>query len=131
MLGIGHLLDRRPALLSGGEKQRVAIGRALLASPRLILADEPLAALDPMIRHDLQQDLREIFQRLAKTVVLVTHDMGEAAYLADSIVLMRDGKIVQQGSFQDLWQRPTSEYVTEFINAPRSPLETMTAEGTQ
>lgn len=97
--------------------------------PKVLLLDEPLGALDPLIRSELQSDLREIFRTTGATVVLVTHDMGEAAYLADSIVLMREGKIIQQGSFEDLWQRPASDYVTEFINAQRSPLETMTAEG--
>ncbi|MDA7979949.1 MAG: ATP-binding cassette domain-containing protein [Pirellulales bacterium] len=122
-------LNRFPAELSGGQRQRVSLMRALMLRPKVLLLDEPLGALDPLIRADLQRDLREIFRAAEATVILVTHDMGEAAYLADSIVLMRAGKIVQQGLFQDLWRQPADEYVTEFINAQRSPLETMTVEG--
>src|SRR5215471_11138624 len=86
-------LDRYPIQLSGGQRQRVSLMRALMLDPSVLLLDEPLAALDPMIRSDLQQDLRDIFARLGKTVVLVTHDLAEAGYLAQSIVLLRDGKI--------------------------------------
>lgn len=122
-------LDRFPAELSGGQRQRVSLMRALMLRPQVLLLDEPLGALDPLIRSELQSDLRDIFRETGATVVLVTHDMGEAAFLADSIVLMRGGRIVQQGSFEELWNKPTDDYVTEFINAQRSPLETMTAGG--
>lgn len=122
-------LDRFPAELSGGQRQRVSLMRALMLRPQVLLLDEPLGALDPLIRAELQSDLREIFRATGATVVLVTHDMGEAAYLADSIVLMRGGRIVQQGTIHELWRQPASEYVTEFINAQRSPLESLTAEG--
>jgi osmoprotectant transport system ATP-binding protein len=84
--------------------------------------DEPLGALDPMIRSRLQQDLRALFERLKKTVLFVTHDMGEAAYLGDEIVLMRAGRIVQRGTLGDLLERPADSFVTEFIRAQR-PLE--------
>src|SRR5213593_2336337 len=81
------LLDRYPAQISGGQRQRVALMRALMLDPELLLMDEPLAALDPMIRSDLQRELRQVFERLRKTVLFVAHDMGEAAYVSDQIVL--------------------------------------------
>ncbi len=118
-------LDRFPAELSGGQRQRVSLMRALMLDPDLLLLDEPLGALDPMIRADLQTDLRQIFQKLQKTVVLVTHDIGEAGYLADTIVLMREGQIVQQGSLAELVQQPADPFVANFINAQRSPLESL------
>src|SRR5262249_18008610 len=87
--------------------------------PPLLLLDEPLGALDPLIRSDLQADLRRIFRRLGKTVLLVTHDLGEAAYLGDDIVLLRDGQVVQRGPFADLTERPADPFVTRFVNAQR------------
>ncbi|MFL6515198.1 MAG: ATP-binding cassette domain-containing protein [Chthoniobacterales bacterium] len=114
------LLDRFPPELSGGQRQRVSLMRALMLSPELLLLDEPLGALDPLVRAGLQQDLKEIFAQLKQTVILVTHDLAEAAYLADHIVLMNEGRIVQQGSIDDLRQRPANGFVTEFINAQRS-----------
>ena len=113
-------LTRYPAELSGGQRQRVSLMRALMLQPEVLLLDEPLGALDPMVRASLQTDLKEIFRRLNQTVILVTHDMGEAGYLADTIVLMRDGRIVQQGILADLRDRPADPYVTEFLNAQRS-----------
>ena len=120
-------LSRYPLQLSGGQRQRVSLMRALMLDPELLLLDEPLGALDPMIRADLQSDLREIFRTLGKTVVLVTHDMGEAGFLADRIVLMRDGRIVQQGKFAELVDAPAEPFVTQFINAQRSPLDSLEA----
>jgi osmoprotectant transport system ATP-binding protein len=117
-------LARYPAQLSGGQRQRVSLMRALMLDPDVLLLDEPLGALDPLIRADLQQDLREIFRQLGKTVVMVTHDMGEAAFFADRIVLMREGRIVQVGTLEDLLERPADEFVTDFINAQRSVLDT-------
>jgi osmoprotectant transport system ATP-binding protein len=115
-------LDRLPVELSGGQRQRVALMRALMLDPDVLLLDEPLAALDPMIRFDLQTDLREIFRELAKTVVLVTHDLAEAAFLGDRIVLMRAGKIVQEGSLDQMLTRPADEFVSRFVNAQRRSL---------
>jgi osmoprotectant transport system ATP-binding protein len=94
--------------------------RALALSPALLLLDEPLGALDPLVRAALQKDLKEIFKRLEQTVILVTHDLAEAAYLADEIVLMNEGRVVQTGTLDELRERPASEFVTEFINAQRS-----------
>lgn len=113
------LLDRYPLELSGGQRQRVSLMRALMLSPQLLLLDEPLGALDPLVRAALQQDLKEIFARLNQTVLLVTHDLAEAAYLGDKIVLMNEGRIVQQGSIVDLRERPASNFVSEFVNAQR------------
>jgi osmoprotectant transport system ATP-binding protein len=113
-------LDRYPVELSGGQRQRVSLMRALMLSPEVLLLDEPLGALDPLVRSSLQKDLKEIFARLKQTAVLVTHDMGEAAYLANEIVLMNEGRIVQRGTVVDLRDHPASEFVSEFINAQRS-----------
>jgi osmoprotectant transport system ATP-binding protein len=113
------LLDRYPLELSGGQRQRVSLMRALMLSPQLLLLDEPLGALDPLVRAALQTDLKEIFARLKQTVLLVTHDLAEAAYLGDEIVLMNQGRIVQQGSIADLRERPASDFVSEFVNAQR------------
>jgi len=113
------LLNRYPAQLSGGQRQRVGLMRALMLDPEVLLMDEPLGALDPIVRSQLQADLKRIFQTLKKTVLLVTHDMGEAGYLGDEIALMRDGRILQRGSPRDLLQRPADPYVTEFIQAQR------------
>ena len=116
----GSALDRYPIELSGGQRQRVSLMRALVLSPELLLLDEPLGALDPIVRAALQKDLKEIFTRLQQTAILVTHDLAEAAYLGDTIVLMHEGRIVQQGSINDLRERPANDFVREFINAQRS-----------
>jgi len=121
-------LERFPAQLSGGQRQRVALMRALMLDPDVILLDEPLGALDPMIRFELQSDLRRIFQTLRKTVVMVTHDMGEAAFFGDRIVLLRDGRMVQEGTIDELVHSPVDPFVTRFINAQRSPLDALRGE---
>ena len=115
-------LGRFPAQLSGGQRQRVSLMRALMLDPDVLLLDEPLGALDPLIRADLQTDLKRVFQTLKKTVVLVTHDMGEAAFFGDLIVLLREGRIVQTGTVEELVNAPADPFVTHFINAQRSPL---------
>ena len=118
-------LRRYPVELSGGQRQRVALMRALLLDPDVILLDEPLGALDPMIRAELQTDLRAIFRRLGKTVVIVTHDIGEAGFFGDAIVLLREGRIAQQGTLRELVATPAEPFVTQFINAQRGPLEAL------
>lgn len=115
-------LDRYPVQISGGQRQRVSLMRALMLDPDILLLDEPLGALDPLIRFELQNDLREIFHMLGKTVVMVTHDIGEAGFFGDSIVLIRDGHIVQQGTLLDFVRAPVNPFVTSFINAQRSSL---------
>jgi osmoprotectant transport system ATP-binding protein len=114
-------LDRYPHQLSGGQLQRVGLMRALMLDPDALLLDEPLGSLDPLVRADLQQDLRDIFRSLGKTVVLVTHDLGEAAFFADRIVLLRDGAVVQDGTLAELWHRPVDPFVARFIQAQRGP----------
>jgi osmoprotectant transport system ATP-binding protein len=113
-------LDRFPVQLSGGQRQRVGLMRALLLDPEVLLLDEPLAALDPLVRAELQDALREIFRALGKTVVLVTHDLAEAAFFGDRIVLLRDGRVEQSGTIRDLVQAPADEYVSRFVRAHRS-----------
>ncbi len=118
-------LDRFPAQLSGGQRQRVSLMRALMLDPDVLLLDEPLGALDPMIRYDLQAELREIFRRLAKTVVLVTHDIGEAGYFGDRIVLLREGRIVQQGTIEALIGTPAEPFVERFVTAQRGLIQAL------
>lgn len=106
-----------PRELSGGQRQRVGLMRALVLDPPLLLLDEPLGALDPIVRAELQTQLGTLFQALGKTVVLVTHDIREAALLGHTITLMTAGRVVQQGSFADLLERPTAPFVTQFLTA--------------
>jgi osmoprotectant transport system ATP-binding protein len=114
------ILGRFPFELSGGQQQRVAIMRAAMMDPAVMLLDEPMAALDPLIRRSLQQELKSIFQRLGKTVLLVTHDLGEAVYLAEKITLLHEGKVVQSGGYRELLLQPAEPFVTSFINAQRT-----------
>jgi len=114
------ILGQYPFEMSGGQQQRVAIMRAAMMEPDVMLLDEPMAALDPLIRRTLQQELKSIFQRLGKTVLLVTHDLGEAVFLAEQMTLLHDGKIVQSGTYRDLLLRPADPFVTAFINAQRT-----------
>jgi osmoprotectant transport system ATP-binding protein len=116
-------LDRKPDGLSGGQAQRISLMRALMLDPDIILLDEPLGSIDPLVRYELQRDLKSIFKKLQKTVLLVTHDLGEAAYLGDRISLMRAGDIIQQGTIQDIVSNPADAFVQKFVTAQRSPLE--------
>jgi len=95
-----------------------------MLSPELLLLDEPLGALDPLVRASLQKELKEIFARLRQTTLFVTHDLAEAAYFGDEIVLMNEGRIVQQGSLADLREKPANDFVCEFINSQRALLFT-------
>jgi len=113
-------LARHPSELSGGQKQRVALMRALILDPELLFLDEPLGALDPLVRAELQDDLAGIFARFGKSVVLVTHDVAEVALLGHKLVLMSEGRIVQQGSGSELATRPASQFVTAFLRAQRA-----------
>jgi osmoprotectant transport system ATP-binding protein len=123
LIALTHLppsaLDRYPAELSGGQRQRVALMRALMLDPGALLMDEPLGALDPIVRHELQDELKQIFDQLGKTVIVVTHDIAEAAWFANRLVLMRQGRVVQDGSLDDLRQRPADPFVTRFVQAQR------------
>jgi osmoprotectant transport system ATP-binding protein len=114
------LLARYPLALSGGERQRVGLMRALMLDPDVLLLDEPLGALDPIVRARLQEDLRDAFRKLEKCVLVVTHDMAEAAYLADAICVMRDGQVLQRGTMRDLVDAPAHPFVAEFVGAQRT-----------
>ncbi|MEQ8317384.1 MAG: ABC transporter ATP-binding protein [Phycisphaerales bacterium] len=113
------LLARLPHELSGGQRQRVALMRALANDPEALLLDEPLGALDPMVRADLQDELKELFDRLDKTVVLVTHDLAEAQHLASRVVLLHEGKIAQDGPHEAMLREPASDFVRRFVSAQR------------
>jgi osmoprotectant transport system ATP-binding protein len=115
-------LQRFPAQLSGGQRQRVSLMRALMLDPPVLLLDEPLGALDPIVRSEVQADLKQIFSSLHKTVIMVTHDLGEAWFIGDMLALLREGAIVQRGSLDEMVQTPADPFVTKFITAQRSPL---------
>jgi osmoprotectant transport system ATP-binding protein len=123
-------LDRFPAQLSGGQRQRVSLMRALMLDPKVILLDEPLGALDPMVRAELQDDLRAIFRSLEKTVVMVTHDLAEAGWFGHEILLMRGGRIIQRGTLKALIAEPAEPFVTQFVSAQRQLLELDSEEDT-
>lgn len=112
-------LKRFPAELSGGQRQRVALMRALMLDPDALLLDEPLSALDPIVRYELQTELKRIFDELGKTVILVTHDLAEAAHFSRRLILMRRGSVIQDGSYADLRDRPADEFVERFVQAQR------------
>ena len=113
------LLDRRPAKLSGGQRQRVGLVRALFCEPDALLMDEPLGALDPIVRDELQGELAGLFASLGKTVVIVTHDLAEAARLGSELILMHDGRVAQRGPFEALRDDPASGFVARFVTAHR------------
>ncbi|GLQ46450.1 ABC transporter ATP-binding protein [Dyella lipolytica] len=113
------VLERYPAELSGGQRQRVALMRGLMLNPDALLLDEPLSALDPIVRYELQDELKPIFDQLGKTVIVVTHDMAEAAWFAERIVLFRQGRVVQDGRLADFRDRPTDGFVTRFFQSQR------------
>jgi multiple sugar transport system ATP-binding protein len=118
MLAIESLLDRFPRQLSGGQLQRVAIGRAIVRNARLYLFDEPLSNLDAQLREEMRGEIKRLHQELGKTMIYVTHDQIEAMTMADRIVLLRDGRIEQAGSPLDLYERPATRYVAGFLGSP-------------
>ncbi len=118
MLGIQDLLDRKPAQLSGGQRQRVALGRALVRTPSVFLLDEPLGNLDAQLRIQVRYELRRIQRQLHATMIYVTHDQIEAMTLADQIILLRHGKIEQEGTPQQLYEEPRNLFVANFIGSP-------------
>ena len=113
-------LTRYPNELSGGQKQRVSLMRALMLDPEVLVLDEPFGALDPIVRFQLQKDLRALFRKLRKTLVMVTHDISEAAFFGDQIILMRAGTVVQQGPITDFLHRPKENFVKTFVAAQRA-----------
>jgi osmoprotectant transport system ATP-binding protein len=118
------LLKRKPHQMSGGQRQRIGLMRALMLDPSVLFLDEPLGALDPVTRYDLQQELKDLFNQLDKTVVMVTHDLAEAAYFGHTITLLHGGKIEVHGDFQTLKAAPNHTYAHRFMQAHR-PLEAM------
>ena len=118
MLQIEHLLDRKPGQLSGGQRQRVAMGRALARNPKLFLFDEPLSNLDAKLRVEMRAEIKLLHQRTKTTTVYVTHDQVEAMTLGDRIAVMRDGVVQQLGTPDDIYSRPATRFVAEFIGSP-------------
>jgi osmoprotectant transport system ATP-binding protein len=112
-------LQRYPGQLSGGQAQRVGLMRALMLDAPVLLLDEPLGALDPLTRFDLQQDLRDVFHRLGKTVAIVTHDLSEAAFFGGTVLLFKAGHVEQQGSIDELVKQPKTPFVERFVQAQR------------
>ncbi|MCP4562343.1 MAG: sn-glycerol-3-phosphate ABC transporter ATP-binding protein UgpC [Bosea sp.] len=118
VLGLTKLLERRPSALSGGQRQRVAIGRAMVRDPAVFLFDEPLSNLDAQLRAQMRLEIKRLHQRLGTTIVFVTHDQVEAMTLADRIVVMRDGHILQVGAPMELYEKPADVFTARFIGSP-------------
>ena len=118
ILQMEHLLDRRPAALSGGQRQRVAIGRAIVRDPEVFLFDEPLSNLDAALRHDTRVEIAKLHRQLGATTIYVTHDQVEAMTLADKIVVLKDGEVMQVGAPMDLFNMPANEFVAGFLGSP-------------
>ncbi len=129
LLQIEALLDRKPSQLSGGQRQRVAIGRALVRKPQVFLFDEPLSNLDAKLRMEMRTELKRLHQMLKTTMVYVTHDQIEAMTLATRIAVMRDGRIEQLGTPEEIYNRPATLYVATFVGAPPMNLLDTVADG--
>ena len=119
ILQMEHLLDRRPAALSGGQRQRVAIGRAIVRNPDVFLFDEPLSNLDAALRHDTRVEIAKLHNQLGATTIYVTHDQVEAMTLADKIVVLKDGEVMQVGAPMELFNKPANEFVAGFLGSPK------------
>jgi len=118
LLGLSHLLDRKPAQLSGGQQQRVALGRAIIAETPVCLMDEPLSNLDAQLRHEMRREIRSLQQKLGITMVYVTHDQTEAMSMADQVVLLNAGRIEQDAAPAELYARPATVFAARFIGTP-------------
>lgn len=129
MLSLEPYLERRPAALSGGQRQRVAIGRAMVRDPVAFLFDEPLSNLDAQLRGQMRLEIKQLHQRLKRTIVFVTHDQVEAMSLADRIVVMRDGNILQVGAPMELYNRPADMFTARFIGTPEMNMISAVARG--
>ena len=129
MLSLEPYLDRRPAALSGGQRQRVAIGRAMVREPVAFLFDEPLSNLDAQLRGQMRLEIKQLHQRLGATIVFVTHDQVEAMSLADRIVVMRDGRILQVGAPMELYNHPADMFTARFIGTPEMNMIAATVTG--
>ena len=124
MLGLSELLHRKPSQLSGGQQQRVALGRALIAETPVCLMDEPLSNLDAQLRLEMRREIRSLQQALGITMVYVTHDQSEAMSMADQVILLREGKVEQDGSPEDLYTRPATAFTARFVGTP--PMNVLT-----
>lgn len=130
LVGLSHLLDRKPSQLSGGQRQRVALGRAIIAEAPVCLMDEPLSNLDAKLRHEMRTEIRSLQQRLGMTMLYVTHDQTEAMTMADRVILMRDGRIEQNSAPHELYARPDTAFAARFVGTP--PMNIIpAADGTQ
>lgn len=129
LLNLKELLHRRPSQLSGGERQRVALARALMLEPQLLLLDEPFAALDPHMRPSIRRSLRQIFQTLRTTVLIVTHDVWDASALGDQVFVIENGLIVQKGSWAEIIKSPESDFIAEFVSLNRIIGEVILRDG--
>jgi sn-glycerol 3-phosphate transport system ATP-binding protein len=118
LLGLARLLERKPNQLSGGQQQRVALGRAIIAEQPVCLMDEPLSNLDAQLRNDMRREIRGLQQKLGMTMVYVTHDQAEAMSMADQVILLRDGRIEQDATPDEMYARPASMFAARFIGTP-------------
>jgi multiple sugar transport system ATP-binding protein len=130
VLGLEPFLDRKPKQLSGGQRQRVAMGRAIVRKPKVFLFDEPLSNLDAKLRAEMRREIARLHREKGTTIVYVTHDQVEAMTLADVIVVMHQGRIMQQGSPLQLYDRPVNRFVAEFIGSPQMNIVEVTARDT-
>jgi glycine betaine/proline transport system ATP-binding protein len=125
-VGLEGMEQRRPSQLSGGQQQRVGLARALAADPQVLLFDEPFSALDPLIRRDMQEEVVRLHREEGRTMVFITHDLNEALKLGDRIALMRDGRVVQLGTPEEIVGSPADDYVREFVrDVPREQVMTV------
>ncbi|MFE1437993.1 glycine betaine/L-proline ABC transporter ATP-binding protein [Streptomyces sp. NPDC058739] len=125
-VGLEGLEQRRPSQLSGGQQQRVGLARALAVDPEVLLFDEPFSALDPLIRRDMQEEVVRLHREEGRTMVFITHDLGEALKLGDRIALMRDGRVVQLGTPEEIVGSPADDYVRDFVrDVPREQVITV------
>jgi sn-glycerol 3-phosphate transport system ATP-binding protein len=129
MLGLSKLLERKPAQLSGGQQQRVALGRAIIAEAPVCLMDEPLSNLDAQLRGEMRREIRSLQQRLGITMVYVTHDQTEAMTMADRVVLLKDGRIEQVGSPEELYAQPATAFTASFVGSPPMNLLRLNGSG--
>lgn len=119
LLDIGAILDRKPAALSGGQRNRIAIGRAIIQDPKVFLMDEPLANLDAKVRAAMRSEIKALHSRLGKTIIYVTHDQTEAMELGSRIIIMRNGSVQQTGTYRELYDSPVNLFVATFIGSPQ------------
>ena len=129
IVGLQEVLERKPGQLSGGQRQRVALARAIIAENNICLMDEPLSNLDAKLRHDMRVEIRALQQRLNMTVIYVTHDQAEAMSMGDKVILMRDGQIEQEGTPEELYERPMTTFAASFIGTPPMRLLNLVAGG--